>query len=653
MALLTRAIYFREHLESAFFGVPILDEKYYDTAARLLVSGGGSLETLDSGFRPWLYPFFLSVWYRLGGEWGDVLAIVVQHLLGCAIAVGVGALGYELFRSIGASLAAGFMYCLAGPPLFFEGELLITTLYTFLCLLVVLAAVRAEAEPSPGRWWLTGLLLGIGAQARANLLLYLVAFPVAWLSRRSEPEWRRGWPLVWLGLGALGPMLGFAAWQAEVSGRFQLIPGAGGVNFYLGNKAGADGMVPRQDWAVTYGAEYRDSVAVFAREGYEREHGTGEAASPAVVSRYWLRHTVDEIVDDPGRWLGLMARKAWFLAWSYEIPNNKSYAFIVEHESRWLRILPTRWWILLCLAPFGVYRALDKGRGRQLYWLGGFLILSAAGIVLFFVNSRYRIPLWPGMAVLAGGGLVHLASLVRGRRWKALAVSFFAGIGMFVLTFPSWLQVEPETPGRDFFFRSLAHLEKGNAAAAEADARQATRQMSRDPAAWLQHGNAAMALGEEAEARKSFLEAASLAPGEPRVFNNLAILDERSGRIAEAYRGYLHALDLAGDYAPALVNAALLELRAGLPERAAPRIERAAELGFSSLPMLGARALLAAARGDEAAVGEHLSRAGQIDAEALERFLELHRQRLEPEDLGISPPEPTPPDGLSGRPERL
>ena len=212
------------------------------------------------------------------------------------------------------------------------------------------------------------------------------------------------------------------------------------------------GVEQDRQWRVTVGA-------------LGEEHGDVEPTSPAAVSRYWVRRTFDEISDDPGRWLGLLARKAWFLTWHYEIPNNKSFSFISEHESRYLRILLIKWWILLCLAPLGVYRALKRGRGRELYWLGSFLLLSAVGIVLFFVNSRYRIPLWPGMAVLAGGGYVQILRFAVRRQWRALALSALVGVGLGIVSLPNWARARPETPGRDFFFRSLAHLEKGNAAA--------------------------------------------------------------------------------------------------------------------------------------------------------------------------------------------
>ena len=58
-AIAVRLAYLTEHLASSFFGVPILDEAFYDAVARALVAGG-DLGGLDAGFRPLLYPFLLA-----------------------------------------------------------------------------------------------------------------------------------------------------------------------------------------------------------------------------------------------------------------------------------------------------------------------------------------------------------------------------------------------------------------------------------------------------------------------------------------------------------------------------------------------------------------------------------------------------------------
>ncbi len=674
-AFLVRFLYFTEHAGSPFFHAAILDEKFYDALARALVEGR-DFSRLNPGFRPWLYPVFLAVWYHLGGDWGYVLALVAQHLLGVLTAVLVADLAIRLFRRAGAGALAGALYVLAGPPLFFEGELLITGLFTFLAtaqLWILSHADPGERNAAPSRrrranettsrrrrayeptsrrrranettWWLAaGLWTGLAAQARPNMLLFLAAYPAAALLLRGGRPMRR-WALAAVALaGAAVTLFGFAVLQRDLNGRFQLVGGAGGVNFYLGNKAGADGMIPRQDRKVTYGEEYLDSVQVFAGELYREEIGpsAGEA-SPGDISRYWLGKTVEDIAADPARWLALLGRKTLFLVWNHEIPNNKSYDFIRGHESRLLSWQPVRWWLLLSLGVLGLLYAHGFGDRRLLFWIAAFLALHGLSIVLFFVNSRYRIPMWPAMAVLAGGGILSLVETLKRRSATDTAVAVLTAAGLATLSLVNWPRVEPPSFARDYFFRSLANMEKGRLEEARADALTSVGLDSGAPAARFHLGNVELALGHDELAFRHYQLASRLSPPEPRILNNLGIVIERRGRPGLAYRYYTQALDLAGDYAPALVNAALLELRAGLTERAAEKIARALELELDSPQLTCARAFLELDRGNAEEAEVLLDRARQSDPETVDRLVDENSRRLVPRRLRDSE-QPAPAD---------
>src|SRR5580765_3740322 len=65
LGLIVRVGFFVEHSHTPSFGVPTLDQKYYDTVARMLLAGE-DLHQLH-GFRPLLYPMFLAFFYKLGG----------------------------------------------------------------------------------------------------------------------------------------------------------------------------------------------------------------------------------------------------------------------------------------------------------------------------------------------------------------------------------------------------------------------------------------------------------------------------------------------------------------------------------------------------------------------------------------------------------
>src|SRR5438128_1051301 len=96
VGLVVRVGFFLEHAHTPSFGVPTLDQKYYDTVARMLLAGD-NLHDLH-GFRPLLYPMFLAICYKIGGTWGIDLAIFVQHLMGIATGLIAALLGARLFR---------------------------------------------------------------------------------------------------------------------------------------------------------------------------------------------------------------------------------------------------------------------------------------------------------------------------------------------------------------------------------------------------------------------------------------------------------------------------------------------------------------------------------------------------------------------------
>ena len=60
LGLVVRTCFLLEHSRDPSFGVMTLDQKYYDTAAKMIVSGE-DLHRLR-GMRPLLYPLFLAVW---------------------------------------------------------------------------------------------------------------------------------------------------------------------------------------------------------------------------------------------------------------------------------------------------------------------------------------------------------------------------------------------------------------------------------------------------------------------------------------------------------------------------------------------------------------------------------------------------------------
>ncbi len=141
LGLVLRTGYLLEHAHSPSFAFPILDQTFYDTAAKMILAGA-DLHFLR-GLRPLLYPVFLAAFYKLGGAYGPDLALLAQHFLGICSGLLVTLIGARLFRHRLSGLAGGFLYLLAPLPLCFEGELLVESSYVFLICLLLWLLLRA------------------------------------------------------------------------------------------------------------------------------------------------------------------------------------------------------------------------------------------------------------------------------------------------------------------------------------------------------------------------------------------------------------------------------------------------------------------------------------------------------------------------------
>jgi tetratricopeptide (TPR) repeat protein len=615
LGLIVRTCFLIEHARSPSFAVLTLDQKYYDEAARILLTGG-DLHQLH-GLRPLLYPMFLAALYKLGGGYGIELAVVAQHLLGVLTGVLAALLGARLFRHRLCGLAGGVLFLLAPVPLCFEGELLIEPGYIFLICLGLLLHLRAAGVAGgKGGWlWLVGgALMMLAAQARPNILVFLAVYPLlaAWHWWRARQP-AALWPLVAL-LGAAGMGLPWGFVNKMQSGHFQIIPSNGGANLYLGNKRTADGMAPEQERRATYGERYEDSEEIWAREEYEagrRAQGRQPQADSMAVSKYWTGRAIAEIKAAPSAWLRLMAKKCWLMLWHAEVPNNKAFAFL-QTEFFSLRVLPVRWVVLLMLAPAGIWAAARWGNRDALFILLVYVLLYSVGNVPFFICDRYRYPVWPVMAAIAGGGVLVLVETLRRRRWRG-ALGLAAGMAlMAALSLPNWFGARLPSFARDYLFRSIAWYEKGRFPEALQDIDRSVALDAGDVTALHHRGNVLLALHRLEEARQEFERTLKINAEDAGVWNNYGVALEGLGRTNEALAAYGRATECHPPSKSAFLGIAFAQLHAGRLDEAAAILNQLDKLEPGPNAMaLAVRSALAQRRGQpaEAAALERQARA--------------------------------------------
>jgi Tfp pilus assembly protein PilF len=620
LGLIVRTGFMLEHARSPSFGVLTLDQKYYDTAARMLLAGE-DLHQLH-GFRPLLYPMFLAVLDKLGGARGVDLAVAVQHLLGVLTGVLAALIGARLFRHRLGGLAGGVLYLLAPVPLYFEGELLIESSYIFLiCLLLLLLLHTAGVAGWKGGWlWLLcGALTVLTAQARPNILVFMAVFPLLagwfwWHSRQRAALL----PL----LGLIGGVAMAVPWgfvNKMQLNQFQIMPGSGGVNLYLGNKRTADGMEPEQERRVTYGERYEDSGEIWAREEYAaamRAQGRQPETDPMAVSKYWSGRAIGEIKAAPAAWLRLEAKKCWLMLWNAEVPNNKAFAFL-QTEFVWLRLLPVRWVVLLMLAPAGIWAAAKWGNRDALFILLVYVSIYSSANVAFFICDRYRYPIWPAMAAIGGGGLLAFVETIRLRRWRG-TLCLAAGMALMAsISLPNWFGAKLPSYARDYFYHSVAWYEKGHYPEALSDI---DRSLALDPGdiSALQHrGDVLLAFGRFEDAQQDYERTLKIDAEDGGIWNNYGVALDAQGRTNEALHAYLRATQCHPPNKNSFRNMVFDQIRSGHPDEAAVILDQLEKLENGPNAMvLALRSVLAREHGDAAQSAALERQAHALDADA-------------------------------------
>jgi tetratricopeptide (TPR) repeat protein len=630
LGLVLRIAFYVEHANTPSFGVPTLDQKYYDTVAKMLLAGEDLHEL--RGFRPLLYPMFLAAMYKLGGAWGVDLALFVQHLMGIATGVLVALMGARIFRHRLSGIIGGMLFMLAPLPLFFEGELLIEPSYIFLIFLGLWLHLRtAETKGWKSAWlWLAcGGMTVLASQARANILVFLAIYPLfaawRWWQTRKFSAWL---PLLGL-VGALGMMIPWGIINLKQADKFHLVTNAGGVNFYLGNRHTADGMfgqdvvtalsdlsLSNKSAAVSASSErYEDLVEVWAREVYAadmRAQGREPETDPKAISQYWTHRTMAEIKADPATWLRLLAKKSWLMVWHREVPNNKDFAFVLG-EYFWLRVLPVRWIVLLLLAPAGIWAATRLPNRDGLFIVLVYAGIYSAGNVAFFICDRYRYPIWPAMAILAGGGLLAGIEIIRRRRWLGIACVVAGMALMAAISLPNWFGVKLPNFAQDYFFRSSASYDKGHFAEALLDVDRSLKLDALNAGAVEHRGNILFALNRLPEARDAYVQTLKLIPGNSGVWNNLGVTDEMLGATNDALAAFQRATDCKPPNPLAFLGMAFIQIRASQLDAATATLDRLAALQPNpSLAALAVRSIVERRRG-------HVQQADQFEQQVRAR----------------------------------
>lgn len=578
LAVVVRGVYLGELADTALVSVLLGDGRQYDAWATEIAAGDWLGQEVF--YQAPLYPYLMAVVMALFGP-GTWALRVIQVLAGAASCVLVALAGRRFFSSRTGTVS-GVLLALYPPALFFDGLIQKTSVALFLTAALLWLVGEAARQDGSAAWLFTaGAVLGALALTRENALI-LVPVLLVWILFDAGPKRRRGVRTACFGLGLALVLAPVGLRNLAVGGRFLVTTSQLGPNFYIGNNPDANGRYRplrrgRQDARV----ERRDAVEL-------AEAAVGRSLGPAEVSRYWLRRSFAYIAESPGRWAGLLLRKAFLVASAREVVDTESIEVYREH-SRLLDVL-ARFFHFGVLGPLAVLGAWVTRRAwRRLWVLYALAAALAASLVLFYVVARYRFSLVPIAVLFAAAGLVELVAMWGARSREARPPAALAP-GLVLMALAAVVQNWPlgadatsrattyynlgvnlfeagdDDRAADYLERALAlvpdfadgHHSLGKVLAARGDDAGALRHYERAVALDPNHAEAhfnlgytLMSRGRLEEAARHLERAIASDPGQALARNFLGNVLAQQGRLEEAVEQYEKALRVDGDLADA------------------------------------------------------------------------------------------------------
>ncbi len=403
--------------ESTSVGHLSIDALYHYKWASLISSG--ELLANTPYFRAPLYPFILALLLKISG--GSLVFVrLIQVFAGCLTLF----YAYRIaFRIAGKPVAIMTILILLLYPVttYYDGELLLDSLFTLFALISLYYFIGEDhGREQPVK---AGLFFALGALTRPAILIFLPVVVVNYMRRQRTPSDKKAgirntakFMIVAALLIAPVTVINYVS-----SNQFILISYQGGINFYIGNNPEADGLsstLPEagKDWNL----EDTDYLA-YRESGRNLRYGE--------QSLFWYKKGLSYIFEDPAAATKLFLRKFYYLFSGHEISNNRPLDEVV-FGNRLLAYFPVRFSLILSLAVLPVFLVRDNR--KYLFTLYGLILLYGTAVSMFFISSRFRLPIIPLTAITAAWGLAALWKVIIARR---INYRLFFGIAMAVIIY--------------------------------------------------------------------------------------------------------------------------------------------------------------------------------------------------------------------------
>jgi tetratricopeptide (TPR) repeat protein len=298
----------------------------------------------------------------------------------------------------------------------------------FLLLFVIAFLYFVTSKDVRGQWS-AGVALALSVSIRPSVLPLLAVVPFFFrVNERST--WLVSSKRVLL--PSLAVLLALSARNGLATGSFSPLGMNPGFVFFEGNNplsTGKSSVYPPLVEALKSDlGDQPDNPHVSYRMVAERD--VGRELTTAEANRYWRGKALRFIADHPGRYLSLLATKAYTTWHGYRWHDvGTAHAFDARLTGR----IPSFPFALLaaCALCGLIVPTLERRRGLMIYAL---LVSQLALMLVMYVSERQRLLILPALVFLGCSTLAFLASATPKRRAAAFGA---AAVLTFILSLPN------------------------------------------------------------------------------------------------------------------------------------------------------------------------------------------------------------------------
>jgi tetratricopeptide (TPR) repeat protein len=501
-----------------------LDTSVYLDLARQVLAGNVALGPGLYFVSP-LYIYFTAAVLSVADS---LLAVrLAQAVLGTG-AVGCIFIAAREWFGRAAAFSAAVVATLTGLFTFYESLILQAALDPFLTAAALAGLALGLNRGGAHYFAITGMALGVQAMNRPNTLLAAGVVCGLMLLLRL---WRGGaWLLVGTAL-ALSPL---AVRNGVVAGVWSPVASHGGLNFYIGNNAQADG---------TYRSVAGITPNIAGQQADTRRvagQALGREVSDAEASAYFYARGRAWIAQHPGAAARLFVRKMLLVFSAEHLWLNYSFPFFRGDVATLLPALFIGPWLLVPLGLAGLIACRPAARRREYLVWTAFVPAYAVAVALFFVAERYRLPVLVPLCVGAGALAAGMIDAFRTGAWATAAVP--AVIALAIAPVANWPLALDHGRGEQRLRMAERLIARERYAEAEEWSAKAIGAQQPAASVHFRVGRALLARQQRPRALSHLQEAARLDPDRPEISYALgqALLDD--GRAAEAVAHLRRAL---------------------------------------------------------------------------------------------------------------